>query len=571
MKSPAARYEKYDLHADARRAHNYLTSMVDPAQDSLPYWRIVVNQNPAYAAHCRVDDAELVASWSEALHCTMEILGTDDGREVLAGFRRHLLRSWGPKGLRYHEPYPWSNTLHSSFHEMAYVVSALNRWLSLEPDNAEVRRRLFGLTRGMRSLVWERRTRTFWSGDFPFEEPVYEFPNDVYMLDGGWDFSRVTGRGETSIRNGMMLQPLVEAYERFGDKVALDLAVGTANYLLGTSRYFNYRGEFFGHVHSATWVAGGLVRLARATGNADYAARGKQILDYVLSLSSSFGWVPEYAQWHPPAEESCETCCIKDAIFGCFEMIEAGHDEYWDVVNRFVRNQLNENQVKDGSFIGVDNSLPDEEARTYRDIDKRVVGGWSGGAKPNSISLRWFRSIAGCCVGTAPQALHRVWQNIVTKRGRRVTVNLPIDIDGGHCRVETGYPNEGWMQVTAKRAGEYAVRVLPFQQKGLRVTVNGRRRSAAVEDGCLQAGRLKRGDVIRLSHPVRNETRTEVVGGRRFRVTWRGCDVVKLSPKGDPLRLYQRESGRPKEIPDPPPPGTRFGEALEMRPTEQRK
>ena len=33
-------YDKYDLHATARRALNYIVSMVDPNRDFLPYWLI---------------------------------------------------------------------------------------------------------------------------------------------------------------------------------------------------------------------------------------------------------------------------------------------------------------------------------------------------------------------------------------------------------------------------------------------------------------------------------------------------------------------------------------------------
>lgn len=67
-----------------------------------------------------------------------------------------------------------------------------------------------------------------------------------------------------------MLHSLVRRYEIAGDEVALDLATGIANHLLGPSRYFNYKMEFFGHVHSAGWVASGLVRLGRIIGNQRY-------------------------------------------------------------------------------------------------------------------------------------------------------------------------------------------------------------------------------------------------------------------------------------------------------------
>ncbi len=185
----------------------------------------------------------------------------------------------------------------------------------------------------------------------------------MLLKNGGFDLSCTTGRGEASIRNGIMLHAVVRHYQLTSDEASLDLAkTGLANHLIGLSRYFNYRGEFFGHVHSAAWVAAGLVLLGRLTGTDRYVEFGRMIYEYVRSLSSSFGWVPEYAQWHPMSEEHCETCCIKDMIECGLELVDAGYDEPWDLVNRFVRNQLDEQQIKDGSFVPVDSSRADRRA-----------------------------------------------------------------------------------------------------------------------------------------------------------------------------------------------------------------
>ena len=295
-------YEPFRPGHAAQLVLNYLTSMVDRRLDFLPYWLVAAHENPAFAKHCRVDDAELVASWYEAIVCARAILDTDAGADVQAGFRRHLLKSFGPHGLRFHAKYPWTRTMHSSFHEMAYVLAGLNRCLMEDPEDRQAMRRAKRLVRGMRSLAVHRKINTFWSGDWALEERVYEFPNDVYLLEGGFDLTRQTGRGEQPIRNGMILHPLVDFARLTGDEAAVDLAVGTANYLLGTSRYFNWKMEYFGHVHSAVWVAAGMVGLGRLLGESRYIEKGKGIYDYTRSLSSSFGWVPEYAQWHPMSE-----------------------------------------------------------------------------------------------------------------------------------------------------------------------------------------------------------------------------------------------------------------------------
>ena len=91
----------------------------------------------------------------------------------------------------------------------------------------------------MRSLDPARHVFNFWSCDYAEYEPLYEFPNDVYLKDGGFDLTRHTGRGEQAIRNAVSLQALVRRYELKGDEVALDLARGMANYVLGRERFLN--------------------------------------------------------------------------------------------------------------------------------------------------------------------------------------------------------------------------------------------------------------------------------------------------------------------------------------------
>ncbi|MBD3391638.1 MAG: hypothetical protein GF418_06280 [Chitinivibrionales bacterium] len=561
------RYEKFDLPLIARRARNYITSMVDEALDYLPYWFIQINESPAYARHVRVDDAELVASWYEAIVALRHILGEDGkSRMVEEGFKRHLMKSWGPKGLRYHEDYPWSNTNHASFHEAAYVLSALNRLLAEEPDNREAQKRAREYVRGLRGLVIQRTTKTFWSGDFAFDEKVYEFPGDVYLRDGGFVPGRVTGRGEEPIRNAMMLHALAIRAERFGDEVALDLAEGLANHLLGLSRYFNWRGEFFGHVHSALWFAAGLARLSRLADNEFYVSRANEIFSYMRSQSSSFGWVPEFAQWQPPSGRVCETCCIKDMIELALELIDNGGYDYWDVVDSFTRNHLAESQIQDGRFISEDNTRQDAGGHTWKHMSARVVGGFSGGSLPNSISLSRFRSIAGCCVGTAPQVLQLVWERIVERWGNDVRVNLPMEKDADAARVEIGYPNDGYLQVTAKAAGNYRIRAFEWMGTRVEATVNGRPMPLVYSEGCLFFPKVAAGDVIRVAHALAEERRRETVTGIDFTVSWRGPDVVSLDPNGAPLQLYQRLEGVEKQYPKPA--GT-TGSGITMKPTEQ--
>ena len=545
------RYAKFDLPAVARRSLNYLTTMVDPKEDNLPYWLILPNKKPAEAAHCRVDDAELVGSWYEGLESTIDMLGTEEGKDVLDSFKRSLLSNWGEHGLRFHKKYPWTHTMHSSFHEMGYILPALNRLSVRYPDDEEIEARISGLIRGMRSLVIERKVRTFWSGDMQEPEPIYEFPNDVYLQDGGFDMTRHTGRGEQAIRNSIMLHSLVRRYEIKGDEVALDLAKGIANYVLGPSRYFSYDNNFFGHVHSAMWVASGLVRLGRVTGINRYIERGKGIYDFTRSQSSSFGWVPEYMRWHPMDEEHCETCCIKDMIECSFELIACGYNEYWNDILLFSRNQLVENQVSYTGYVEEDNTLPDGNGITYHHVAERMVGGFTGGSLPNSISLTKFRSIAGCCAGIAPIAVKMVWDGAVTEEGGMKIVNIPLEKETDSYLLVTDYPEKGSMHLTLKQGGDAAFRRYPYMGKSITVTVDGAAADYTEENGLIIVKHVKAGAVITLSHAIRTVIRKEHCAGRDYKVLWRGCDVIDILPHGEHMRLFQRDLRKPMSLPTP--------------------
>ena len=564
-------YKAFDPVNVANLAINYLTEMTDDANDYLPYWLVLPHKKPAEAAHCKVDDAELVASWFEGLSCAREVAGTDKGAEHQAAFRRHLMQSWGEHGLRYHKKYPWTHTMHASFHEMGYVLSALNRCLVLDPNDTEAEERAANLVKGMLGVVIQRKTKVFWSGDSPEPKVTYEFPNDIYLQDGGFDLSYHTGRGEQAIRNGVILYPLVQRYALTGDKNALDLAMGYTNYLLGSSKYFSYNMEFFGHVHSSLWVASGMIMLGRITGEELFVKKGKQIYDYVRTKTSNFGWTPEFMKWKPMSEENCETCCIKDLLECAHELVLSGYEEYWADINSFVRNQLVENQVTHTGYVVSDDEKEDDKAAgiTYKRLKYRMIGGFSGGSQPNSMSLTKFRSIAGCCAGFAPIGLWRAWKVSIGETEDRVTVNIPLNKEVEKAVVKSFLPNEGKQEVTAKADTEVAFRIYDWMgaKDAIKITVNGEA-AEVTEDGALFVVAAKAGDVVALEHEIENVTIPEVVRDSEYQVVWRGCDVVDMLPHGEHMRLYQRNLDLP--FVEPTPEEVVFTGASDYGPTQQK-
>lgn len=545
------KYQQYNLTEDAKRVFSYINNMTDRNYDYLPFWLVVPHKKPAEAEHCKVDDAELVGSWFEAVDSLEGILGkTEVSRELYEGFRAQLLESWGEHGLRFHKKHPWTHTIHSSFHEMGYILPALNRLVRNNPDDKEVEMRAANLVRGMRSLVIERRVRSFWSGDSVEKEPLYEFPNDIYVKDRGFDFSHHTGRGEQAIRNAVCMHALVDRYVDTHDECALELAIGLANHLLGPSRYFNYKMEFFGHVHSSVWIAAGLVYLGRVIGEERYIKAGIGIYSYVKSLSSEFGWVPEFAQWKPQSEEHCETCVLKDMILCCEELIKCGYSEYWNDMNLIARNQMTENQVKYTGYVVSDDTLPDADGKTYHHLAERIIGGYTGGSEPNSISINRFRSIAGCCVGTAPIALGILWKNTVTENDGVLTVNIHTEKETEDYSLTHLMPDEGKITLTLKKDAKAGFRIYPWMGD-VTLKKNGKTaESFKTDDGVLYTETLA-GDSLTLEFEIETVVKKEFFAGREYTEYWRGGDLIDIEPRGEHIRLYQRDNEKEKYYPLP--------------------
>jgi len=563
------RYHKYDLVNNAKEALNYIDSMTDRKYNFLPFWLTMPHKKPAEAEHCRVDDAELVGSWFEAVDSLINILGHNDTLdELYNGFRNRLLMSWGECDLRYSEYYPWTHSIYASFHEMGYILPALNRIVKNNPKDLEIEEKASKLVRGMRSLVIERKTRTFWSGDQEEAEPIYEFPNDVYEK-GGFNYSKHTGRGEQAIRNAVSLHALVDRYVIAHDEVALDLAIGIANHLLGPSRYFNYKFEFFGHVHSSLWVAAGLIYLSRVTKEDKYFKAGLGIYNYVKSLGSSFGWIPEYAQWKEQALEHCETCCLKDLILVCDELIKSGYTEYYKDLDLVTRNQLDENQIHYTGYV-VSSNKDDENGHTFKNLDKRLLGGFTGGSKPNSISLTKFRSIAGCCVGTGPIALSIAWDRVVDKEmvNNEIVnvVNIVTDKVTDSYKLTSLLPEFGIINLEVKKEGLYGFRIYDYM-KDYKISVDDKEIEYKANNDVSYAY-IEEGSTLSIKFNIETIEKEEFFEGHTYKEFFRGNDLIDILPRGEHVRLYQRDYNN--ELIYPTPDDVEWTGVADRGPTQQK-
>ena len=117
--------------------------------------------------------------------------------------------------------------------------------------------------------------------------------------------------------------------------------------------------------------------LRTLVGAADYAlfvkdpvlfSRVDALYRYVRSEGTRFGFLPEVIGRKGDIV-SCETCALMDFIGLAVSLANNGHPEYWGDVERMVRNQLVESQVRDVSWLTPGNQS-DTEQCTWRDVER---------------------------------------------------------------------------------------------------------------------------------------------------------------------------------------------------------
>ena len=548
-------YDAFRPVENAKLSLLFLTRMTDAAYGHLPYSLFAPMHDTPFAEHGRRDDAEMVASWYEGISCAREILATDDGADVEKALRKLLLEEgWDEaSGLRFPVSRPWSGTLeYTLIAETAIILSALNRMVECDRNDALAERRAKSLVRGLRKCATERNYRALSHGEVPLGYPCYSFESDVIVKGKGFDLSVSTGFSDATLRYSALIDPLTQRHILTGDSVALNLAIGIANRIVMLSRFFSVRTEFIGSTYAALTTATGLVRLGVITDNERYTQTAKGIYDFVRRHTSAFGWVPEYIDWQLPSEDRCSGCGVGAMIKCAAELADNGYPEYLDDIHRFWRNHLEESQLTDTSFLPKSPvQQHDTERRTWREIPRRFLGAASGGTAVNYLQFTRSAAISPCCSAALPQAMLTAWRRTaVSTPSDGILINFPVNYETDKIKVTVGYPNEGYVRAEIKKAAKIVFRVYGWMGPVLEGKINGRPALFERHDDFVSFGEQPADTVAELSHVLKVRRVMENVMGMDFFGVWRGPDMVDLLPRGFPVRLYQRVAGQAPEVPD---------------------
>jgi hypothetical protein len=351
---------------------------------------------------------------------------------------------------------------------------------------------------------------------------------------------------------GFMIKSLMAFVRQTGHKPALDQAETLVRNVFDESSLFSTDNTFRhgGHMHG---------NLRTLVGAADYALYAKDpvvysrvdaLYRYVRSEGTRFGFLPEVIGRKGDIV-SCETCALMDFLGLAVTLANNGHPEYWGDVERMVRNQLVESQVRDVSWLKP-GDRPDTDQFTWRDVGKRMVGGYAGWTSPTHIlaareGLQWGgpelrgkdRAFQNCCGGSGTHAFFIVWKNSSRFENGTLSVHLHIDKLLPQAEIRCSQPYKGLLTIDLKESCKVRVRIPEFvEPKQISTASTAGEVKASISGNYLDLGPHQAGERLTLSYPLPVRDEEVSIGNPgfrqyRYRVTWKGDTVVRMLYLGE--------------------------------------
>ena len=307
-------------------------------------------------------------------------------------------------------------------------------------------------------------------------------------------------------------------------------------------------GSFDHHSHFRGHTVWGVAHIAYLTKDKELIAWCKKVLDFYLYRGTDFGWIPESMTF----PRRSETCAVADVISIALYMAKCGYTEYYDTVERFIRNYISKAQffVTDEYKKLYLTRHPGEAGIRGLKEAKRIEGGFLGAV---GINDRLFNDenmdMMGCCAPEGMRSTYFAWKHVVYREENTVSVNLNFTADTPDAKVVSLQPESGGVRVHAKTAGNYQIRLASWAEKEQVCALkNGNTVSVTITDkGYVLIDDVKSGDCIEVSYPIKSFKQTVSVKSeegkqdRNLTVYWRGSTVIDVLPRGKYLPFYRCE------------------------------
>jgi len=370
-----------------------------------------------------------------------------------------------------------------------------------------------------------------------------------------------------------LVEPLVNVYLATGDAEALDFARAYAEGIMAGIQPDGIKigqvtpGDFGGgHGHATLHALWGVAHLGAITGEGRYTQFAKSSLDWMLAQGTGAGWFPAAPDW---ATNCSETCCLSDIMSIAALVARAGYPEYFDYVERFLRNSISNLQfivtpAFEEYYRSLNHASGSEAIARGLDELRKFQGGIIGGSGLNDIENTLLGRVSGyemfgCCAPEGMRAIYTTWTNVIDRLPQSplgpagVYVNMCLSRESPWGRVISHFPNAGGMTVEAAVSDSYFLRPPHWAPRNqVRATVGARSIPVQWSGAYVRFDGVAPGDRLTIHYPLIGFTQ-DVEGAWRKHVpdlhliyTWIGNMVVSA----DPVGVTPLFTGQPRVLPE---------------------
>jgi hypothetical protein len=600
--------DTFDIAERCRLGVHALTAIADPQADYEIWGAADFFRNPATMVHDFNDWTQNQEGFMEALPLLRLASGESMNSEVDPAWMRSTLQSIGSDGLFYIplNGRPWGR-LHNDgvtpvwqpdgkttdFKDPAVTqfanVSTCQRMIGtmtvyyLRDKNPVWTKTIEAMVRRLNEIAIHK-------GDYCYYAPGSFVPNakcdpNVAMPTGSlWGVSW----------NTRLIQGLAQYARVTQDEQAIQLARKLTNYALYHSDVFDSDGRWLldpefrkaqgfpdyavpdyvreqfshegmrlgGHGHGHLIALLALTDFAETTNDQALWQFCKKSFDWTrlpgdeYGVSLRVGWIPEF---YLPGYPSADADPLADVLGVALKLSDAGHGDYWDEIDRFVRNQFAEQQLTEtASLRALSDRSPQKPLKQYESSDRvieRSIGGYGSSVSGNDWALGLASTgIAQCCTGSCTRTLYYVWNRMVDFRDDQLRVHLLMNRASQWADIYSYIPYTGRVDVKMKRGCRNVQLRAPewirSSSPELVCNVNGGPRALTWDDRYVNVGPVKTSDKIVITFPIHEQTVQENIGSVKYTLVLKGNTVISIDPKGKNVPLYQgRERYRSEQAP----------------------
>ncbi|PKL21443.1 MAG: hypothetical protein CVV48_07705 [Spirochaetae bacterium HGW-Spirochaetae-4] len=513
-----------DVRRRSALAMRNVFEMADPRFNHVTYIGASLSENPPHFVHHRL-------GWTEAL--PYSVVGAVIGRKitqevgdekVVAGQRSLLLSHFtGMDGFVHSPASPWSAPYPMDIWEQARTLYALIYW--------------FGETGEERLLDYAEAMV-----DGLFKLSVPRGSERVFPANS---FARCS-MGPYGV--GAIIDPLLWYYQMSGNHKALMVGIGTAEFFMDPANgFFDEQWGAKGFFRSVVACLNGFSKAAAVTGDPRILSRAKCLHDAAVSRCTAYGSTP-------CGEPACSDFELNGSALS---LVQAGYPEYWDQIDRFIRNQTARSQFIDPNeydsekaskkrvnLYNIYDGYPDDlqvlPFDDYRDVVNRSVGGamW---CSPSGHSF-FPASLMICCTSHVLRSFEIAWDHSLYETNTGLVSDLQFSVDNALGTIVSHEPKEGRAVFTfAKDTESLRIRIPSFADVGkVALSKNGESVPTRIERGYLVADRLSKGCAYDFTFPLAERESVEwqqlfefpdydhPAATGEYRVQWRGNSCVLL-------------------------------------------